>query len=176
MLNTKEHTPAISLWIGNLGKYNEGELIGEWVALPCDDFEAVFERIGINAQYEEYFVPDWECEIPGLEYSEYPDLDELNEIAETWETLYDDECRIIGARMDMLGESFAEALENKDDGRIWADCVNMSDVAYMYVDECDLLHDVPDNLRYYFDYEAFGRDLGIEGNFDYYDGDMIEVW
>ena len=33
------------IWIGNLGKYNEGELIGEWVDLPCDDFDAVFERI-----------------------------------------------------------------------------------------------------------------------------------
>ena len=24
----------LNVWIGNLGKYNEGELIGEWLELP----------------------------------------------------------------------------------------------------------------------------------------------
>ena len=40
----------IRVFITNLGKYNEGMLIGEWVNFPASDeeLEAVFERIGIN--------------------------------------------------------------------------------------------------------------------------------
>lgn len=27
------------VFITNLGKYNEGELVGKWLDLPCDDIE-----------------------------------------------------------------------------------------------------------------------------------------
>ena len=38
----------ISIYLTNLGKYNEGFLIGEWVSLPVDEDELneVFKRIG----------------------------------------------------------------------------------------------------------------------------------
>ena len=40
----------LRIYLTNLGKYNEGQLIGEWVELPCTDeeLEAVKERIGIS--------------------------------------------------------------------------------------------------------------------------------
>lgn len=37
------------------------------------------------------------------------------------------------------------------------------------VDSMGMLNDLPENLRYYFDYEAFARDLFI-GNYTYWDG------
>ena len=48
----------ISVWVGNLGKYNEGELVGEWFSMPCADFdeewEELMEAIGIDGKrYEE---------------------------------------------------------------------------------------------------------------------------
>ena len=36
------------IYIANLGKYNEGELVGAWFTPPVD-FEEVRERIGLNA-------------------------------------------------------------------------------------------------------------------------------
>ena len=30
---------VMNVWVGNLGKYVEGELVGEWLSLPCNDFE-----------------------------------------------------------------------------------------------------------------------------------------
>ena len=44
----------MNIYLTNLGKYNEGELVGEWVKLPVSDEELqkVFERIGINEEYE----------------------------------------------------------------------------------------------------------------------------
>lgn len=40
----------INIYITNLGKYNEGMLIGEWVKLPVDqnELQNVLNRIGSN--------------------------------------------------------------------------------------------------------------------------------
>jgi hypothetical protein len=40
------------VYIANLGKYNEGELVGAWFSFPIDE-EDVAERIGLNSYYEE---------------------------------------------------------------------------------------------------------------------------
>lgn len=45
-------------FITNLGKYNEGELVGEWVKFPttADELKKVFERIGIG-QEDDFGIP-----------------------------------------------------------------------------------------------------------------------
>ena len=47
------------IYIANLGKYNEGELVGAWFTPPVG-FEEVKERIGLNDEYEEYAIHDYE--------------------------------------------------------------------------------------------------------------------
>lgn len=47
------------VYIANLGKYNEGELVGAWFTPPVD-FDEVKERIGLNDEYEEYTIHDYE--------------------------------------------------------------------------------------------------------------------
>ena len=39
-------------FITNLGKYNEGELVGEWVKFPttAEELKEVFKRIGIRSE------------------------------------------------------------------------------------------------------------------------------
>ena len=78
-------------FVMNLGKYNEGMLIGEWVKLPTteEEMQKVFERIGIGKQdefgqpYEEWFITDYECPIYGVQkmLGEYESLDKLNYLA-----------------------------------------------------------------------------------------------
>ena len=41
----------MQVYIANLGKYNEGELVGDWFSFPLDE-EVIAERIGLNAEYE----------------------------------------------------------------------------------------------------------------------------
>ena len=58
-------------FVTNLGKYNEGMLVGEWVKLPTteEEMQKVFERIGIGKQdefgqpYEEWFITDYELSL-----------------------------------------------------------------------------------------------------------------
>ena len=45
----------MAVYIANLGKYNEGYLVGAWFTFPIDE-EDVKEKIGLNEQYEEYAI------------------------------------------------------------------------------------------------------------------------
>ena len=67
-------------FITNLGKYNEGELIGKWITFPIDDEELkeVLEEIGINERYEEYFFTDFENNI--FNFGEYESIENINDI------------------------------------------------------------------------------------------------
>jgi antirestriction protein len=62
-----------------------------------------------------------------------------------------------------------EELDNwiDENVRIYEDCNCMADVAYEIVEETGLLDNCPEPLKSYFDYEAYGRDLEIEGTFHY---------
>lgn len=166
------------IYLTNLGKYNEGHLIGEWVDLPVsdDDLEAVKERIGINEEYEEWFITDSECDIDGLDIGEYADIDELNDQAEQLEDLEEIEIKALQAFL-ADGCDFEDAIEHVNSGDFcyYLNCSDMEDVAQQYCDDCGILESIPDNLQCYFDFEAYGRDMEIEGNFHYIDGDYIQL-
>jgi hypothetical protein len=61
-----DHDCPFEAFITNLGKYNEGELVGEWVKFPTtsEELQKVFERIGIGSKddfgnpYEEWFMQE----------------------------------------------------------------------------------------------------------------------
>lgn len=166
------------IFLTNLGKYNEGELIGKWVELPCADWENELQSIGVSPDpdengnyYEEYFISDYETDIDGWNIDEYANLEELNELAEKIDSLYEDEEQAVKAFLEN-GEDLETALEYAKSGnyRIYNNCFDMSDVAYEVVNECGYLSGVPEFVSRYFDYEAFGRDLDIEGVFYYMGG------
>lgn len=174
----------LKIYLTNLGKYNEGELIGEWIELPCtdDELEAVKGRIRISDEpdengnfYEEYFITDYETDIHGLTVGEYDNLEELNELAETLENLDEYEKEIIEA-MISEGYTLEDAMDRKDDCMIYWNCNNMADVAEEYAEEVGLLDSIPENLRLYFDFEAFGRDMSFEGHFVFTDqGNCVQI-
>ena len=89
-------------FITNLGKYNEGELIGEWIEFPVSEEELneALKSIGCkytdengvvhNPLYEEYFFTDWNNDV-AFDFGEHPDLEEVNEFAERVEALSESE-------------------------------------------------------------------------------------
>lgn len=165
--STDLSNPYIRIYLTNLGKYNEGELIGEWVDLPISNLDSVLRKIGINEQYEEYFITDSETNIPGLRISEYANLDELNDLAERVRDLDEQQLLIVSAFIDH-GESFDEALDKCDDGSVYYDCYTDQDLGYQLIDqtigspsELD-----KDTLEMYFDYDSFGHDERINGDYE----------
>lgn len=171
----------IKIWVGNLGKYNEGILVGEWLRLPAttEEIEALKNRIGINAFYEEWFIADYECELDGFTVGEYEDMDYLNEVAEAMANMTEDDMLAFEA-MISEGYDFHEAMDKLSSGdyRIYSDCKDMTDVAYEMVEESGMLDNVPEFAARYFDYESFGRDVRLEGYSTFVfmsSGDCVEI-
>lgn len=152
----------MQIYISNSGKYNEGELVGAWFHPPID-VEEVKEKIGLNEQYEEYAIYDYE--LP-FEIDEYTPITEINRLCALIEEIEDTplfkELREI---QDMWFSSLKDLIEHKDDIICYSDCDSMEDVAAYYVEETGQLGEVPANLQNYIDYQALGRDMELEGNF-----------
>ena len=156
-------------YLTNLGKYNEGDLIGEWVTLPMDEdeFEAVCKRIGISDKpdkngvyYDEYFWTDWECDIPEVcdTLGEYVNLDEANEIGEKVESV--DNVDAFAAALEILG-SVDEAFDHVDDMVFIGEGHDM-DLAIGEYYTSELASITDEMLENYFNYESLGRDIRLD--------------
>jgi antirestriction protein len=165
----------LKIFISNLKEYNNGKIIGEWVSLPCEGLEEVLDKIS-NSGKDELFISDYETDISGLKVSEYDNILELNSIAEEIDNLSDDEVIALQAYLEEY--NMEQALEEVRQGnyRIYYDCDNMEDVAYQVVNDCGLLDGVPEEVKIYFDYEAYGRDMEINGTFIQIDNSFVELY
>lgn len=150
-------------YITNLGKYNEGELIGKWITFPIDDddLEKVLEEIGINERYEEYFFTDYENNI--FNFGEYANISEINDIVERFDVLCEENDKeIVVALCDYYND--IDDVENSIDNiYTYYNVDDMEDVAREYVEETGYLQNIPDNIAQYFDYKSFGRDMSFDG-------------
>jgi len=152
----------MQVYIANLGKYNEGELVGAWFTPPID-YEDVAEKIGLNAEYEEYAIHDYE--LP-FQIGEYTSIDEINRLCGLVEELED--TPVYDALSELLASGcfngIEDLVEKQDDVRHWGGCHGMEDVAYECVEE-GYLGEIPERVQGYIDYERLGRDLEINGTF-----------
>ena len=175
-------------YITNLGRYNEGVLAYKLISFPIDEDELneALAAIGCkytdengkeyNTEYEEYFFSDWECEIP-FKFGEYESISDVNDIAERVESLETYEQDVLKVILEEHTSDVDEALRivEKGDYVLWSGCDTMADVAERMAAEFGDLNDVPERLQHYIDYEAWGRDLAIEGTFLEGDGYFVEV-
>ena len=168
-------TTILKIFITNLGKYVEGELVGEWLELPAteDEINELMERIGIGEEYEEVFITDYESDL-NIKVGEYDNIEALNEMADEIVSLDEWELETLEALLTYF-DDVEEALENIEDVTIWSDCDDMAEVAEQYAEETGLLDDVPDELKLYFDYDLYGRDMEIERTYIFYNDDCYEV-
>lgn len=68
-------------------------------------------------------------------------------------------------RFNTLSSIHLKNEEHLDNIVYYPDCNDMSDLAYYLIEETGALGEVPTHLQNYIDYEAYGRDLEIEGNY-----------
>ena len=205
MVYEYDHDCPFEAFITNLGKYNEGELVGEWVKFPTtsEELQKVFERIGIGSKddfgnpYEEWFISDYDCYVDGLyeKLGEYENLDELNYLASKLDELDDHDYNHFQAAMqisDYTGsiKDVINLIDNLDKYEIYPGVENNADLGRYYIEELGMM-EVPDYLADYIDYEAYGRDVAINemGQFtdygyvrdtqesftEYYDGDRENI-
>ena len=165
-------------FITNLGKYNEGELVGEWVKFPttAEEMKEVFKRIGIGQKddfgnpYEEWFITDYDCYVDGLydKLGEYENLDELNYLASKLDEMSDSEYAQFQAGMEMGDhcgslQEIINLTENLDCYEVYPHIADYDDLGRYYIDELEVMQ-VPEHLQNYIDYEAYGRDVAMDEN------------
>lgn len=160
-------------FITNLGKYNEGYLIGEWITFPVseEELEEVLERIGINDQYEEYFFTDWENDYNiDFNFGEYESIDHINEVIEAVENLDFSELELLKAICEC--EGLPDIEQFNPDSYIFYEGMTLDEVAYDIAEA----YETKDNefIFRYFDYEALARDLSFEGYYESSYGVYIE--
>ena len=165
-------------FITNLGKYNEGELVGEWVKFPttAEEMKEVFKRIGIGQRddfgqpYEEWFITDYDCYVDGLysKLGEYENLDELNYLASKLDEMSESEYAQFQAGMEMGDhcgslQEIINLTENLDCYEVYPNIEDYDDLGRYYIEELEVMQ-VPEHLQNYIDYEAYGRDVAMDEN------------
>ena len=155
-LECERESPA--LYCGTYGKYNEGNLGGMWVNISTfdsyDDFINFCKAIHADEEDPELMYQDF-ANMPDSLYHESMGEKEFNNIAEYCD-LCDDYC--VSAVYDFLEWFSPEDLDRMDDAYMGV-FDSEEDFARETVNDCYDLDKMMGNLAYYFDYEAFARDL-----------------
>ena len=164
--------PALfEAYVTNLGKYNEGELVGEYLKFPTtpEEVQALLKRIGIDGvRYEEIFITDFDGDVLGLydHLGEYENIDELNHLACVISELDQGDLEKFEAVIDS-GEytgsvkELINLVQNLDCFEFYPGVTDDETLGRIYVEDMEAI-DVPEHLLNYFDYEAYGRDIRLK--------------
>ncbi len=166
------------IYIANLGKYNEGCLVGGWLPLPFTEEEQQelflkiklahldeegeytegFEENGVI--YEEWAIHDYETDFD-MTISEYTDIWELSEQFEEFENLDSYDIKKIEAYMEAYGGDFQDAIDKVNDIEFYED-FTLIDLAEHLLENCcfgENLMKVWDENPSYIDIEYIAREL-----------------
>lgn len=149
------------VYVGTYAKYNDGSLFGRWFDLDdytdLDSFLEDAYSLHSDEHDPELMFQDWETDGAPDEYfsesSISPDLWQWIETVES--SLYDPEVFAAAAYFDIPADEVEDRYQGEYSSR--------EDFAAEMVESTGLLDQVPENIRCYFDYDAFGRDLLLDG-------------
>ena len=156
----------MKVYVSTFAKFNNDNLDGEWLYLKDysdkDDFIEACLKLHEDEEDPELMFQDSE----GI-----PDdfIGESHISPECWDLLeaYDEygEEQVL-AYCHCFGEWNKRDFEDKYRGEY----DSFTDLAEQLLDETGDLDQIPEHLRGYFDYEAYGRDLRLGGDFVEHDG------
>ena len=155
-----ESQPAV--YCGTYGKYNEGSIRGAWIDLTLvkneEEFYTICRELHQDEQDPEFMFQDWQS-IPDRYISESGINSDYFDYLET---------------IANMSETMAEAYEcfindghdaNKFEDAYMGEYDSEQDYAEQLLEETGEINEIPQHLRYYFDYEAYARDLFINEYF-----------
>tara|TARA_R100001460_G_scaffold97052_1_gene139534 strand:- start:14 stop:529 length:516 start_codon:yes stop_codon:yes gene_type:complete len=154
-------TTDAKIYIACLASYNSGVLHGEWIT-PKADKEELQEQI--NKVLKSSKIPNAE-EWAIHDYNEFPNLGEypgLDNIIKVQEAIDEHGQYVVSAFLENWS---VEDLDHIDDA-YYGEYDSFSQFAENMADETILI-DCPDNVKFYFDYEKWERDL----SYDYHEGE-----
>lgn len=160
---------APRVYVGTYGKYNAGSIEGAWIDLEdysdSEEFYAACQELHGPGEHE-FMFQDHEG-IPDKYISESSLSDDVWE----WLALDDDDKELLAVYLDEVDQGgdidkAREAFQGKFDSE--------EDWAENFWEDTGMLESIPDNLRFYIDYEKYARDCRLGGDitFVHKDGDV----
>lgn len=146
------------IYVANLGAYNAGKLVGKWLDLTTfnNDVDELQEAIDRIANYlgpvygDEWAIHDYSNMPSSL--GENPDLDLLLDVAQAVDVHGFNQVNAFCSLHDVADLS---SFDDLYDGE-WRSFQEFSDTLFDDV----YLHEVPESIAPYIDYEKFAQDLG----------------
>jgi antirestriction protein len=177
-------TDTVRAWVGCLGCYNNGDLVGSWLdADDCGDLVAAGLARFMEYDHEyssgvfctrcgsdEFWIFDHEG-LPAAVLSGECSPCQFAEVATAWELVDDPD--MVAAYLGNMGETVtAENLAKlaESAAEAYTGYATVIEYAESYLEDSGLLAEVPETLRYYIDVEAFARDLELGGDVSEVDG------
>lgn len=154
---SNNYTPRV--FVVCLACYNDGTSNGSWQdATSADNIREYITALQLECGHvdNDWAIHDYDGIPSGL--GENPDLDKLEELA----LLLEEHGDAYRAYMDNVGGHYATA-DGFEEAYV-GEFANEVDYAYHIVDECGMLDGISDTMQYYFDYEAYARDLFLDGH------------
>ena len=145
--------------------------MGQWVKLPVskDKLKNVLDEIGINDEYEEYFITDSETSLSGMKYviKEFSNIVALNELAELIEELSEEDNDKLNAVLECDYcsniEDVKKIISELDNFELLPEIIDNEELGYYFAEEVGYLN-IPEEVKSYFNYEKYGRDMRIESS------------
>lgn len=165
---------APRIYVGTYAKYNAGSIKGAWLNL--EDYGDVQEFLTAAAELHkdeadpELMFQDFEG-FPRSFYSE----SHIDQALWDWIDLDDEDRNLLAVYQDNVrDDADIDEAREKFAGKFDSE----SDWAADFLDDTGALEQIPENLRYYFDYEAYARDARLSGDvvFARHDGDVWVFW
>lgn len=151
---------TMRIYVGTYAKYNDGNLFGKWLDLEDysdrDDFYEACAELHSDEEDPEFMFQDWE----GIPYDM---ISESHVSPECW-TLLDAYEKYNEDAVNAYWDCFGEWDERDFQERYKGEFSSWEDMAEELLEETGELETIPENLRYYFDYEKYARDLRIGGD------------
>lgn len=151
--------------------YNNGILLCKWFDTEADTQEEVAEYVAqakaaykLNSNDLEMFIADVEDDATGLIKGD-ESVNYAYEIAEKIAEFEEDQITAIKLMLEAgVVNDLDDAIEHLED-MVCTGERKMEDVAYKYIQETGAISALGERLQCYFDYEALGRDMELEGSY-----------
>lgn len=177
-----ENESLINIFVTNLGEYNNGKLIGEWVGLPIsrEEYQAVLDRIGIGKPneydevFEEVFITDFDApDLHNFKVHEYDNIDYLNFLAKKLSELSPDNLALYKGILETGMDSFSNITDyinladHLDCYTLTPDVEDLYDLGKTWAEELGYLANVNETIKDAIDYHKLGEsfDSNTTGGF-----------
>ena len=156
----------MKVYVGTYAKYNNGSTKGAWFDLAdylCkDDFLDACRELHGEEDGPEFMFQDWE-DIPSGLISECHISPECWDVLEAYDEFNED---AVNAYCYLFGEWD----KDKFQGCYHGEFDSWEAMAEEWLDSTGALNEIPEHLRNYFDYQAYARDMRLNGDMCEHDG------